>query len=339
MKRINRTLLLRAGLGLVVAFGAIQLIPVAGVDDNPPQRYDLQAPADVKAALQAACYDCHSNETKWPWYSRVAPISWRIAAHVDDGRAALNFSEWGDKAEEDRQFDRENVWEMIDTGVMPLSDYLLLHPEAVLSDEQKLAIQSWSQENPAALQAEETSNDAPADEADDVATAPLDGSDGGAGGAANAERTAEAEDGADPPADDPSSESDAHNRSGEVADTPAAKTPKPGPAPKPSPAPKPAAPPSPATPKPAAPKPKPDPPAAYDGPNPCRSASFTFSNVRSACQKGGVSQAKSLMKYLVKKAKDNGTTYKCSSCHSNQKTYTNKSNANADFRKMMEAAK
>ncbi len=77
----------------------------------------------------------------------------------------------------------------------------------------------------------------------------------------------------------------------------------------------------------------------YDGPSPCRATSFKFSQVRASCEKGGVPKAKAVMKYWVKQGKSKGQSFKCSSCHDNQKTYTNKSNAVADLRKLLQAIK
>lgn len=116
-----------AALGL--AFLALQLVPYGRDHANPPVR---QEPAwdspRTRALAQAACFDCHSNETVWPWYSNLAPLSWRVQEHVDEGRAALNFSEWDLPQDE-----ADEVIEVLREGEMPLSDYLLLHPEARLS--------------------------------------------------------------------------------------------------------------------------------------------------------------------------------------------------------------
>ena len=89
---------------------------------------------------------------------------------------------------------------------------------------------------------------------------------------------------------------------------------------------------NPAVPNPPAPNPTPAPPAGYTGPDPCRATSFKFASVRNACNQGGVKQAKSLMKGMVKRAKDDGKEMKCSSCHDDTKTYTLKSNAVDDMR-------
>src|SRR5438874_1058331 len=79
-------------LGTVLV--AIQLVPVERT--NPSATKPIEAPAEVTAVLRRSCYDCHSNETRWPWYAYVAPVSWLVADDVKDGRAKLNFSSWGD---------------------------------------------------------------------------------------------------------------------------------------------------------------------------------------------------------------------------------------------------
>ena len=84
----------------IVAIG-IQLYPVART--NPPVTADFSGPAEVKAVLKTACYDCHSNETRWPWYSYVAPLSWLVTHDVEEGRAEFNLSAWGTISEPRRE--------------------------------------------------------------------------------------------------------------------------------------------------------------------------------------------------------------------------------------------
>jgi len=84
---------------------------------------------DTRALAVRACFDCHSNETSWAWYSNVAPVSWLVQRHVDEGRDELNFSEWHLPQEADE------AAETVRDGSMPTRDYLLTHPEARLSDE------------------------------------------------------------------------------------------------------------------------------------------------------------------------------------------------------------
>ncbi len=90
---------------------------------------------ELAAVLRRACYDCHSNETRWPWYSRFAPVSWLIASDVRQGRAHLNFSEWGRYSAQAASRRMEEACEEVRAGKMPLRNYRVLHPEARLSSE------------------------------------------------------------------------------------------------------------------------------------------------------------------------------------------------------------
>jgi len=120
-------------LGVLVL---IQAVPYGRTHDNPPvsAEPDWNSPRTRELAV-VACYDCHSNETRWPWYTNVAPLSWSITSHVDEGREKLNFSEW------DRPQDEgDEVVESITEGEMPPVSYVWLHPEARLSDEDEAAL-------------------------------------------------------------------------------------------------------------------------------------------------------------------------------------------------------
>lgn len=121
---------------------AIQFAPVERT--NPPVEAELEAPPAVHALLRRACYDCHSHQTRWPWYSRVAPISWVVAADVRRGRAALNFSEWETLTAERRARLAEEMWEEVRDGGMPMPAYLFLHRSARLSDEDRAALRAWT---------------------------------------------------------------------------------------------------------------------------------------------------------------------------------------------------
>lgn len=92
--------------------------------------------AEVGELIKSACYDCHSHTTKWPWYSNVAPISYIVAHHVEEGREHLNFSQWGDYDADRADHKLEECVEEIEEGEMPMTGYALLHSEADLSDEQ-----------------------------------------------------------------------------------------------------------------------------------------------------------------------------------------------------------
>lgn len=111
---------------------------------NPPVTGDIGAPPEVAAILKRACYDCHSNETKWPWYSQVAPVSWLVADHVKDGRKHLNFSEWQGYEDGRKLKKMEETAEEVGEGEMPIPGYVALHAEAKLTDAEKNAIVQWA---------------------------------------------------------------------------------------------------------------------------------------------------------------------------------------------------
>ena len=100
----------------------------------------------MKAILRRACYDCHSHETHWPWYSRIAPISWWVVEHVDHGRGDLNFSEWPNFDFEAQQIEFLDIAEQVENGEMPLPNYLILHRDARLSDEDRRILLEWTGE-------------------------------------------------------------------------------------------------------------------------------------------------------------------------------------------------
>jgi len=121
-------------LGIVVLFGvAIQFVPTPVSRINPPVQ--AEPPWDSPATREVfyrACGDCHSNQTTWPWYSRVAPVSWLIASDVAEGRGRLNVSEWNR-----RQRAADEAAEAVVEGEMPLPIYLIMHPNARLSTEER----------------------------------------------------------------------------------------------------------------------------------------------------------------------------------------------------------
>jgi hypothetical protein len=137
----KKTLKVMAILVLVgiVGFLLIQIVPYGRVHTNPPVLQEPQWDSPATRALAArACFDCHSNETKWPWYSYVAPASWLVAHDVEEGRSRLNLSEWGmpSGGGEGGEGAGEAA-EVIAGGYMPPAQYLLMHPEARLSDAEK----------------------------------------------------------------------------------------------------------------------------------------------------------------------------------------------------------
>jgi hypothetical protein len=124
-----------------VALVALQLVPVDR--SNPPVEVDVAAPANVRAVLRRACYDCHSNETVWPWYSKVAPFSWLLARDVHEGRKELNFSTWTQYTTKQQVKKLKESWEEVAEGEMPPWFYLPVHRDAVLSAEDRMLLRTW----------------------------------------------------------------------------------------------------------------------------------------------------------------------------------------------------
>ena len=124
-------------LSLLLVFIVMQFFrPDRSVEAAPAREdifYNLEE-SEAQNLIRAACYDCHSNETVWPWYGYVAPVSLILAHHVEDGRQQVNFSEW------DKPQHAEDLIEVIQEGEMPLTSYLPAHPEARLSTAEKQAL-------------------------------------------------------------------------------------------------------------------------------------------------------------------------------------------------------
>lgn len=112
---------------------------------NPPVGATLDAPEEVLAILRRSCFDCHSNETAWPWYSAVAPASWLVAHDVEEGRKHLNFSTWGARDAEGRRDMAEEIVEEVGEGEMPLWQYLLLHGDAELDARELGTLRKWAE--------------------------------------------------------------------------------------------------------------------------------------------------------------------------------------------------
>ncbi len=143
-----RRLLSRLALGLLVVLAVIQLVPVER--SNPPVARTVEVPEDVGAIFRRACWDCHSNETVWPWYSRVAPVSWLVAHDVHEGREELNFTQW-DYPPPKRRKKLEEIDEVLGDAEMPLPIYLRVHPKAALSPAEIDLVQRWARAEAATI--------------------------------------------------------------------------------------------------------------------------------------------------------------------------------------------
>jgi hypothetical protein len=135
-------------LALFIALIVIQFFhPKKNISAGPfPQHIEAvySVPADVKAVLVKACYDCHSDNTTYPWYSRVQPVSWWLANHVNEGKGELNFSQFGAYSAKKQKHKLEEVTEMVKEGEMPLNSYTWMHGDAKLTDAEKTLLTSWA---------------------------------------------------------------------------------------------------------------------------------------------------------------------------------------------------
>ena len=128
----------------------IVLMQVFQIDkENPPVDPSIylitvmEPPLEVANILKASCYDCHSHETEYPWYTNIAPFSWWIGHHIEEGREHLNFSEWANYEEKKALHKLEEMYEEVEEGEMPLESYLWIHSEAKLSKRQSAALINW----------------------------------------------------------------------------------------------------------------------------------------------------------------------------------------------------
>ena len=130
--------------------GLIVIIQFIRIDKtNPEINSDLDfiaisnPPEEVRGILKTSCYDCHSHETVYPWYSNVAPVSWWIKDHINDGRGHLNFSIWGEYEEKRIDHKLEEIVDEVKATEMPLKSYLIAHSESRLSDQQRENLVVW----------------------------------------------------------------------------------------------------------------------------------------------------------------------------------------------------
>jgi hypothetical protein len=144
MKKVFKKIL----LGLAAIGIAIQFIPnrlPENKSDNPEDVIQNgMASNEIAIILKTSCYDCHSNQTDYPWYSYVAPVSWLVASDIKKGREELNFSEWKSYSKRKAIKKLDEIGEMVEEGKMPLPIYTLIHRNAIISDEQKKQIIEWS---------------------------------------------------------------------------------------------------------------------------------------------------------------------------------------------------
>ncbi len=127
-------------MGLIV----IQFFPITlNESDTVPQSDFMvvnQVPATIKNRLQVSCYDCHSNNTDYPWYSKIQPAAWYLEDHIQEGKDELNFNEWAEYSDRRKNSKLRSIISQIEEDKMPLDSYTLIHRDAILSDEDKTLI-------------------------------------------------------------------------------------------------------------------------------------------------------------------------------------------------------
>ena len=129
---------------LLIAFVAIQFIPIErNLSDNVPKTDFMLAnkvPAIIQNKLQVSCYDCHSNNTDYPWYNRVQPVAWFLEDHIKEGKAELNFNEWGEYSDRRKNSKLRSIISQIEDDKMPLDSYTIIHTNAKLYEDEKTEI-------------------------------------------------------------------------------------------------------------------------------------------------------------------------------------------------------
>lgn len=137
----------KIALGFIALLVIIQFFRIDKTNPAIVQENDFisvtNPPENIKQLLKTSCYDCHSNESTYPWYTNIAPVSWWVKQHINEAREELNFSEWGTFTEKRKKHKLEEVYEEVEEGEMPLKSYLIVHSDAKLTTEQKNELVAW----------------------------------------------------------------------------------------------------------------------------------------------------------------------------------------------------
>jgi predicted Fe-S protein YdhL (DUF1289 family) len=134
-------------IGIIAVLALIQLIRPEKNNSNDYKNdisTVMEIPKEVKEIIKNSCADCHSNSTVYPWYSEIAPVSWYLASHVNDGKEHLNFSEWTAYNKDQKRHILKDLEEELEEHKMPLSSYLYIHKNAEMSKEQYETLLSWA---------------------------------------------------------------------------------------------------------------------------------------------------------------------------------------------------
>tara|TARA_R110002096_G_scaffold409122_2_gene608419 strand:+ start:471 stop:923 length:453 start_codon:yes stop_codon:yes gene_type:complete len=140
-------ILRKVGILLFVVFVGIQFIPTTRNESNTILTTDFvetfNPPLNLSSLLKTSCYDCHSNNTNYPWYNKVQPISWFLEGHINEAKEELNFSEFGDYSNRKKKSKLKSIMSQIKNDEMPLSSYIIMHQNARISERDKLDLEKW----------------------------------------------------------------------------------------------------------------------------------------------------------------------------------------------------
>ena len=134
-------------LVVLLVFAGIQFIPTNRNQSDIVPATDLMevynVPKKVEVIFKTSCYDCHSNNTAYPWYNKIQPVSWIMQGHIKEGKSELNFNEFGSYSERRQKSKFKSILSQVKDGEMPLASYTLIHRDAKLSENEKKTLEDW----------------------------------------------------------------------------------------------------------------------------------------------------------------------------------------------------
>jgi hypothetical protein len=152
LKKVVKITLIVIVVGLIVAQFIRPNFSNPPVVPSETLAASTELPNDVQRVLSRSCNDCHSNETRYPWYSKVTPFNWFLADHVEDGRKEMNLSVWNTYSPKKKIKKLEEICEQVEQAEMPLPSYLWIHRDAVMADGDAQLLCSWAKAESARIQ-------------------------------------------------------------------------------------------------------------------------------------------------------------------------------------------
>ena len=132
---------------LLIVFVGIQFVPTERNQSNADFKTDFlivnNTPEKIGVVLQTSCYDCHSNNTEYPWYNKIQPVAWFLEDHIKEGKKELNFNEWEAYSDRRKSSKLKSIISQIEDDAMPLSSYTLVHRDAILSPSEKALVMDY----------------------------------------------------------------------------------------------------------------------------------------------------------------------------------------------------